>query len=92
MSDEPLPPPTRRPLHGYKYTEAQKADKDHYLKQLARDWPNVNPLWREWVYDFCANTPQEELDRLMVTGELDKKGSKFSQQNVEKMLADYQKA
>ena len=85
---DPLPPPTRRQLHGYEYTPAQQAEKDHYMKQLARDWPNVNPLWQEWVYDFCANTPQEELERMMETGEWDKKGSKFSVASVQKMLAE----
>lgn len=89
MSDEPLPPPTRRPLDGYTYTPAQKAEKDHYMKQLARDYPNVSAWHHELVYDFCANTPQEELDRIMTTGEWDEKESKFSHANVQKMLADY---
>ncbi len=48
------------------------------MKQLRRDWPDVNPLWAEWVYDFCANTPQQELDRLMASGELDERDSTFS--------------
>ena len=86
---EPLPPPQKRKLEGYKYTPAQQAEKDHYMKQLARDFPNVSRWHHELVYDFCANTPQEELDRLMETGEWDDKESKFSPANVEKMLAEY---
>ena len=89
MELEPLPPPTRRKLEGYKYMAAQQAEKDYYMKQLARDYPNQSPWYHELVYDFCANTPQEELDRLMETGELDERESKYSTQNVEKLLKQY---
>ena len=27
-------------------------------------YPNVNALWREWVYDVCVNTPPEELEAM----------------------------
>ncbi len=86
---DPLPPPTRRPLHGYKYTPAQQAEKDYHLKQLRRDWPDVNLLWQEWVYDFCANTPQEELDRLMESGELDERDTKISSCKMEKLCEEW---
>ena len=90
MSDKPLPPPTRRFLSGYSYTPEQQAEKAYYMKQLARDWPDVNSLWREWVYDFVVNTSEEELQKIMET--VDEKESKFSPSNVQKMLAEYQKA
>lgn len=89
MSDKPLPPPTRRLLKGYRYTPAQQAEKDYHMKQLARDWPDVNSLWREWVYDFVVNTPEVDLQKIMET--VDERESKFSPSNVQKMLAEYQK-
>ena len=92
MTDAPLPPPTSRPIPGYTYDAKQQADKDHYLKQLARDFPSVNVLWREWVYDFCANTPQGELDRLMETGELDNRESKFSNRKMETLCKEWNKS
>ena len=61
------------------------------MKQLVRDYPNVSPWFCELVLDFCLQTDQAELDRLMETGELDKKPSKFSQDSVQKMLASYNK-
>ena len=27
-------------------------------------YPNVNALWREWVYDVCVNTPPQELEAM----------------------------
>ena len=92
MSEPQLPPPTRRFTSGYTYTPAEQADKEYHLKQLRRDWPDVNSLWAEWVYDFCAKTPQEELDRLIESGELDKRESKFGHAAVQKVLSGYKQA
>ena len=92
MSETQLPPPTRRFTSGYTYTPAEQADKEYHLKQLRRDWPDVNALWAEWVYDYCAKTPQEELDRLMDSGELDKKESKFGHAAVQKLLSEYKQS
>ena len=35
---EPLPQPTKRPLHGYQYSPEEQAEKDHYIKQMLRDF------------------------------------------------------
>ena len=34
------------------------------LKELAQLYPDVNPLWREWVYDVCVNTPPDQLEAM----------------------------
>ena len=39
----------------YGYNEAALVEKTRVLKELAQLYPDVNPLWREWVYDVCAN-------------------------------------
>jgi len=71
MTEEELPPPVRRPLHGYEYSPVQQAEKEAKLRQLALEWPEVNPVWREWIYDFCAQTPEAELDHMVESGEFD---------------------
>ena len=45
----------------YGYDEAAKAQKQRWLKEL---YPDVNALWREWVYDLCVNTPPDELEAM----------------------------
>ena len=86
---EPLSQPTKRPLHGYKYTAKEQAEKDMVIRQMMRDWPDTpgGELWCEWVYDFCKQTPQEELDRIMESGEWDRP-SKFSAEANTKMIAE----
>ena len=44
----------RRPLHGYEYTPTELAEKQMALKAAARDFPDVNPVWREWCYDYIT--------------------------------------
>ena len=48
----------------FKYDEDALAQKAHWLRKLAQMYPNVNALWREWVYDVCVNTPPEELEAM----------------------------
>ena len=85
MCDEPLPPPTRRRLHGYDFTDEELADKDVWMKQLARDYPDHNPFMIETVLDFCLKFP-EEATRIRKSGEWEKE-SKFSQANVDKLFS-----
>ena len=48
----------------YGYDATALAEKSRALKELAQLFPDVNPLWREWVYDVCANTPPDQLDEM----------------------------
>ena len=48
----------------YGYNEAALVEKTRVLKELAQLYPDVNPLWREWVYDVCANTPLDQLEEM----------------------------
>ena len=56
--------PRHQPSNPYDYTEAQLADKKRALEELSRLYPDVNSLWREWVYDLCVNTPEDELEAM----------------------------
>ena len=48
----------------FNYTETQQAEKQRWLKELSELYPDVSPLWREWVYDLCVNTPADELEEM----------------------------
>ena len=48
----------------YGYDEVALAEKTRALKELAQLYPDVNPLWREWVYDVCVNTPPDQLEAM----------------------------
>ena len=56
--------PRHAPSNPFAYTEAQLAEKKRTLEELGRLYPDVNPLWREWVYDLCVNTPEDELEAM----------------------------
>ena len=87
---EPLPEPTKRQLHGYKYSPKEQAEKDMVIKAMLRDFPNTpgGELMCEWVYDFVKQTPPEELDRMIESGELDRE-SKFSTRANKKLAEQY---
>ena len=48
----------------YGYTEDQMATRKRMLKEMEALYPDVEPLWREWVYDLCVNTPIQELEEM----------------------------
>ena len=45
-------------------TMRRLSEKTRVLKDLAQLYPDVNPLWREWVYDVCVNTPPDQLEAM----------------------------
>ena len=65
---------TKRPLHGYEYTPREKAEKEIALKAMARDFPDVNPVWREWVYDYVTKeVGNDEFAKRIEEGHYEKK-------------------
>ena len=65
---------TSRSLHGYEYTPTEKAVKEIAMKAMARDFPDVNPVWREWCYDHITKeVGEEEFARRIESGHYDKK-------------------
>jgi hypothetical protein len=49
----------------FNYTEDQKTEKKLALKTMKELWPDVNPMWAEWVYDMCKNTPDDKIKEIM---------------------------
>ena len=58
------------------------------MKQLVRDWPTVDRVHIEWIYDFVVKQPEEAME-LMNSGKLDNQSEHpHCQQQVEKMLQE----
>ena len=91
VGSEPLPTPTRRRMHGPDYSPGELAEKEAWLKRLALEWPDLTPFHHELVYDYCAKTPQEEIDQIIESGEWEKAPSRFSPEATAKIIADYNK-
>jgi hypothetical protein len=49
----------------YNYTEAQLAEREVCLKQLATLYPSVSRGNAEMAYDICMNTPEDKLHQIM---------------------------
>ena len=65
---------TRRPLHGYEYSPLEQSEKEIALKAMSRDFPDVNPVWREWCYDYVTKeVGNEEMARRIQSGHYEKK-------------------
>lgn len=65
------------PVNHYNYTEVQKAKKAKVLKELERDFPKIPVAWAEMAYDYCENTPIEEVNKVINEKRWEGKG-KFS--------------
>jgi len=64
--------PVRRSLHGYQYTPIEQAEKTIALKAMARDFPDVSAVWREWCYDYITKeVGNEEFARRIESGYYD---------------------
>ena len=57
--------PRHIPDNPYNYTSLQLAERKRALKDLVRDYPDLSLGWLEMAYDFHANTPQEEIKRII---------------------------
>ena len=87
-SPPPLPTPVRRRMHGPEYTPEELAEKDSWMKRLSAEWSDLTPFQIELVYDFCAKTPQAEIDEIMAKGSWDGP-SKYSPEETKKILDRY---
>ena len=66
--------PRHQQANPLKYTKAELAQRKTAIKQMIRDYPKVDPMWCEWLYDFSKYTPPDELERIINTGEWEKPG------------------
>ena len=55
----------KEPENHFNYTEDQLAEKKLALKTMCELLPDVSPLYAEWVYDMCKNTPEDKLKEIM---------------------------
>ena len=53
-----------KPSNPHKYTPEELDERKIWLKKLSEQYPDVDPKHREWVYDLCAKTPTDELEKM----------------------------
>lgn len=55
----------KAPENPFKYTEDDQTEKRLALKKMQEAWPDVSPLYAEWVYDLCKNTTPERMAEII---------------------------
>jgi hypothetical protein len=62
----------------YNYTKVQLAKRKVAIKAMIRDFPNVSPMWCNWMYDIIENTPPEEVESIINEGKWEVPSKLFS--------------
>lgn len=61
----------------YNYTQTQLNTRTSALREMVKDYPNVPPMWCEWLYDVITNKSQEEVENI-INNKLWETPSKFA--------------
>jgi len=61
----------------YNYTKVQIAERTSAVRAMIKDYPNVPPMWVEWLYDTITKKSPEEVEKIINEG-LWETPSKFS--------------
>lgn len=61
----------------YNYTEVQLSKRKRDIKAMIADYPTVNGMWCEWLYDVIENMPPEEVENI-INNKLWEGNSKFA--------------
>jgi len=69
--------PRHKEENPYNYTNLEKAVRAKAIKDMAKDYPKMPGAWLDMAYDFCKNTPKEEIEDIINSGKWETKG-KFS--------------
>lgn len=56
--------PRRQEDNHYNYTDEQKDEKKLAMEQMVKLYPNVPPMYCDWVYDLCKNTSEEDMKKI----------------------------
>ena len=83
---ETLPIPTKRRMAGPEYTPSQLAEKEAWMRRLSIEYPDLTAWHHELVYDFCATTPQAQIDEIIESGKWENTPSKFSPGATRKII------
>ena len=52
----------------YNYNPIQMAKRKRDIKAMIIDYPSVNPMWCEWMYDIIENMPPDEVNDIIMKG------------------------
>lgn len=57
--------PRHQPDNPFGYDEIKLAERKKAIRDAEKDYPNVPPMWIEWMYDIIENTPAEEMKEII---------------------------
>jgi len=66
--------PRHKQANPLNYTKVQLAQKKTAIKAMIKDYPNVDATWIEWLYDWSQYTKNEEIERIIESGEWESEG------------------
>ena len=66
--------PRHKEENPFHYTELEKAERVKAIRDMAKDYPNLSGAWLDMAYDFCKNTPKEEVEDIINSGKWEKQG------------------
>jgi hypothetical protein len=66
--------PRHKMANPLNYTKVQLAQKKTAIIAMRKDYPTVDATWIEWLYDWSQYTKQEEIERIIESGEWEKEG------------------
>ena len=74
MTDIASELPRYQPENPYNYTSVELAKRTKAIKDIQKDYPNVNVSWAEWIYDVVGNMHEDEVMEIMNKNLWDKAG------------------
>ena len=66
--------PRHKEENPFHYTQLEKAERVKAIRDMAKDYPNLPGAWLDMAYDFCKNTPKEEMEDIINSGKWEKPG------------------
>lgn len=70
VDENDLVPRAERP-NPYGYTNLELAEKDKAVADMLERHPNIPPKWLEWLWDTWKRKGEDEMQRIIDSGEWD---------------------
>ena len=64
--------PRHEPKNPFNYSKVELAKRKKAVSDAEKDYPAVPGLWIEWMYDLLEQKGEEEVNRIIESGEWEK--------------------
>jgi len=64
--------PRHEPKNPFNYSKVELAKRKKAVSDAEKDYPAVPALWIEWMYDLLEQKGEEEVNRIIDSGEWEK--------------------